>query len=143
MEKLLDRIIATAEWSPLVAPKDTDQPYATHEAWITVGEDSLHVYQLNTGQRIIEKASVEALLGGALSLWLAFLVQQPQWDPDVRLAPAGWESIAPGELVATTEATKAFASWAVEHGLAKHPERLRGYLDHLDYLSAVDRQGHH
>ena len=30
--------------------------------------------------------------------------------------------------------------WAVDQRWAKHLERLRGYVDHLDYLSALGRQ---
>jgi hypothetical protein len=61
-------------------------------------------------------------------------------EQPVHSCTEGWEGIKPGELVATTEATKAFARWGVAQGLAKHPERLCGYVDQLDYLSTLGRQ---
>jgi hypothetical protein len=112
---LLDRIMSTAQWTPIPAEVHTDDlPYATHEAWIALGEDSLHAFQLNTGQQIIEQGSLESLMGGPVGMWLIFLAKHPEWDADVEFAPSGLPDIKPGELGATPEAVKAFAQWAVD-----------------------------
>jgi hypothetical protein len=138
---LNERIATSVPWTPLPAPVAAgDQTYATHEGWVSLGEDTLHVYQLNTGETIIEKESLEAFMNGPFGFWLVFLKEHPEGEDSVRFAPEGWEGIKPGELVATTEASKAFAQWAVGQGLAQHPERLRGYVDQLDYLSTLARQ---
>jgi hypothetical protein len=142
LSDMLDERIATSvQWTPLPAPVDPgDQPYATHEGVVPLGEDTLHVFQLNTGQRVIEHKSLDALMNGPFGMWLAFLTDHPKWEPDVMFAPAGLEGIKAGELSARPEATKAFVQWAVEQGLARHPERLPGLLDHLDYQTTLERQ---
>ena len=140
-QMLYDRIRAAAQWTSLPVPQEpSDRPYATHDAWVPLGEETLHVYRLNTGEQVLEQESLEAFMNGPFGFWLVFLKAHPEWEDDVQFAPEGWERIKPGELVASTEAAKAFGQWAVEQGLAQHPERLRGYLDQLDYLSTVGRQ---
>jgi hypothetical protein len=141
-QRVYDRIRRTVQWTPIPVPDEPgDRPYATHEGWVPMGEEhTLHVLQLNTGETVIEQASLDAFMNGPFGLWIVFLKEHPEWEDDVRFAPEDWEDIKPGELVASTEATKAFAQWAVDQGLAQHPERLRGYLDQLEYLSTLGRQ---
>jgi hypothetical protein len=105
-----------------------------------MGEDALHVFQLNTGKRVVEEGSLQTLLMGPFGAWYLFLQDHPEWEDSVRLAPEGLQGIKSGELAATPEATKAFVQWAVDQGLAQHPERLPGLLDQLDYQATVGRQ---
>jgi hypothetical protein len=139
---LLDRIFETVQWTPVTAPTPPKpgMPYATHEGWASLGEDTLHVFQLNTGERVCEEGSLSTLMNGPFGCWFIFLKEHPEWEPDVMLAPEGLGSIKPGELVARPAATKAFVQWAVDRGLAQHPERLPGLLEHLNYQTTLERQ---
>jgi hypothetical protein len=138
---LLDRILSTAQWTSIPAEVHTDDlPYTTHEGLVPLGEDTLHVFRLSTGEQVIEKESLEALMNGPFGMWLAFLADHPEWEDSVMFAPAGLEQIKAGELSARPEATKAFVQWAGGQGLATHPERLPGLLEHLDYQTTLERQ---
>jgi hypothetical protein len=71
MMSALDRLFDRVQWVALdqdaLAHHD-DVPYATHEGWLEIGDIRLHVYQLNTGDRVIEEESMQRFfrwLGGS------------------------------------------------------------------------------
>lgn len=52
-----------AMWVPIEGNNSTDDLfYATHEGVLEIGELKLRVYQLNTGQRVIEESDLIAFL---------------------------------------------------------------------------------
>ena len=52
------------EWKPVEKHISTSNlPYVTHEGIFNIGDFQLKAYILNTGQRIIDKESVEKFLG--------------------------------------------------------------------------------
>lgn len=61
IERLLDDI----DWKPLPEPTEIDGlPYATHEGVLHIADIELRVYQLNTGERVIDEESLVRLCGG-------------------------------------------------------------------------------
>ncbi len=60
MSKLLDGL----KWKKLPAlTEDFDLPYATHVGVLRIGELSLRVYQLTTGERVINQEDLEKFFG--------------------------------------------------------------------------------
>jgi hypothetical protein len=140
--RLQRHIRATVTWTPVAdIPADPGEtPYATHAGWVPLGEETLHVTRLNTGQEVVTHESLHALMNGPFGAWLGFLCEHPEWEDDVTFAPAGLDGIKPGELAARPAAIKAFVQWAVEQGLANHPERLPGLLEQMNYHTALEWQ---
>ena len=137
----IDRWFDSVQWTPLLAPiAPGDHPYATHDGWLPLGEVSLHVFQLNTGERVIEAHSLETFLRQPEGSMLLFLMEHPEWEGDIRPAPEGLAGITPGELSATPAALRAFTAWAAEQGLVRHPERAKGLIDRMRYMEALDTQ---
>lgn len=63
IETLLDEI----DYTPLdVTPTKDNTPYATHEGILNIGNVSITVYVLNTGQRVIDKESINKVFGNLL-----------------------------------------------------------------------------
>lgn len=63
-ETPIDYLLSTVQWEPLLPPaNDSDPlPYATHQGMLTIpGFGKLRVYQLNTGQRIINAEDLAAI----------------------------------------------------------------------------------
>jgi hypothetical protein len=66
IDALLDKVAWVALDDASRTP-DADGPYATHEGWFELVPGlTMHVYQLNTGQRALDEASVQRLFQ-----WLA------------------------------------------------------------------------
>lgn len=63
----IDAYLDTIEWREL-PPNEVDKsdvlPYATHEGVLTAGDSQLRVYQLNTGDRIIDKDDMDKFFFG-------------------------------------------------------------------------------
>lgn len=51
----IDQLLDAVEWTALPPPsRDEALPYATHSGVLAIGEVRLKVYQLNTGERVID-----------------------------------------------------------------------------------------
>lgn len=58
----LDRILDSLEYTPVdVNPNKDGIPYATHEGILNLGEISIRVIVLNTGQRIIPESELSKI----------------------------------------------------------------------------------
>jgi hypothetical protein len=67
MKAPIDMILDGLEWKPLtgeITADDSGLPYATHEGILRIGGAEFRVYQLNTGQRVIDEESLCRFLGG-------------------------------------------------------------------------------
>ena len=68
MKTPVEVLLDTLEWTPLPGYHtfpDTgeDLPFATHKGIVKIGSAELVVYQLNTGQRVIDEASLIEFFG--------------------------------------------------------------------------------
>jgi hypothetical protein len=69
-QKPIDALLDKVEWTPTEngEPREEwkpgDLPYATHSGMLDLGGIMLRVYQLNTGDRVIDGEDVEKFLGG-------------------------------------------------------------------------------
>ena len=60
IETLLDQV----EWKGMPHSDSTGElPYATHEGVMRIGDFDFKCYQLNNGQRVISKESLETFFG--------------------------------------------------------------------------------
>ena len=60
----IDILLDDVKWEPIVGSfVDSSIPFATHQGLLKIGELQLKVYQLSDGQRVLDMADVERLLG--------------------------------------------------------------------------------
>ena len=77
MSSPIEIILDAVEWKEMPDSISTGeqapQLYATHEGIMTVGDFEFKVYQLNNGQRVIAKESMEAFFGHPMEEVLGIL----------------------------------------------------------------------
>jgi len=61
MKKPIDMMLDAVEWKPAPEQEPGDLPHVTHEGVLRLGDISLRVYQLSSGQRVISEQDLADL----------------------------------------------------------------------------------
>lgn len=67
MKTPIEQMMDSIAWEPTKRNEDDGMPYATHTGVFWIGCCALIFHQLNTGIRVIDERSLEALFNGAVS----------------------------------------------------------------------------
>lgn len=62
----IEKMLESIDFKPVENTPSGDLPYVTHEGMLKIGEIEVRVYQLNDGQRIIQKEDFERLFGATM-----------------------------------------------------------------------------
>ena len=63
-----DHLFDGVNWVQIPAPPDhSEVPYATHEGILRFANLNIRVYQLSTGQRVLDGRDIDALLLGGMA----------------------------------------------------------------------------